>query len=73
MRLKSVTIEKGPCVLRRCVLNSRTQSPSGNHCCDLSVRDSAVLPVCFHCSLWRKRIRSVFDPQVWIAKPDGHN
>lgn len=28
---------------------------------------------CFHCSVLRKHVPSVFDPKSWIAKTDGHN
>lgn len=59
--------------MQRCVLNSKTYPPSDNLFYDLLVQDSAVLTVCFHYSALRKRITFVFDPEIWIAKTDGHN
>lgn len=47
--------------------------PPDNHFYDLLVQDSAVLTVCFHYSVLWKRIIFVFDPEIWIAKTDGHN
>lgn len=40
---------------------------------DLWVPDSAIPAVCFHYSAPRKPIISVFDPEIGIAKTDGHN
>jgi len=59
--------------MQRCVLNSKTHSPSDNLFYDLLVQDSAMLTVCFHYSVLRKHIIFVFDPEIWIAKTDGHN
>lgn len=40
---------------------------------DLWVPDSAIPAVCFRYSALRKPIISVFDPEIGIAKTDGHN